>query len=219
MLTNTSSTCHISKALSVNEGASKKRKRTIENDPNGKHQSIQSAENASEEQNTALHVETHDQKPEEIPSSPVAKTVEEKDDDHEQHNPEPERTNNDSLDQLSECQFFLLRPRTSTSRHVLIPLSSSATLGECLRGRTVLEFPTIYTFPSSMTQLPEEFMLEEEYIKQEGEEQKEFEQLMKEVDPEILRRLKDERQGADVQEEEVDSKKILDVLKQDLGSL
>ena len=62
-------------------------------------------------------------------------------------------------------------------------------------------------------------MLEEEYAKLEGEQQKEFDELMNELDPEILKRLKEgegahRHAGAD---EEVDSKKILDVLKQDIG--
>jgi hypothetical protein len=116
---------------------------------------------------------------------------------------------------------FLLRPRTSTSRHVLIPLTSSHTLAESLHGRTVLEFPTIYAFLTSMQGLPEEFMLEEEYVKVEGEEQKEFDELMKELDPEILRRLKEgdgiPQSDRGAGEEEIDDKKILDVLKQDLG--
>jgi hypothetical protein len=118
-------------------------------------------------------------------------------------------------------RYFLLRPRTSTNRHVLIPLNSSHTLAESLHGRTVLEFPTIYAFPSSMATLPEEFMLEEEYLRQEGEQQKEFDDLMKELDPEILRRLKEgngepqsDQGGA---EEEIDDKRILNVLKRDLG--
>jgi succinate dehydrogenase flavin-adding protein (antitoxin of CptAB toxin-antitoxin module) len=69
-----------------------------------------------------------------------------------------------------------------------------------------------------MTQLPDEYMLEEEYVKQEGEEQKEFDDLMKELDPEILRRLREgEGEQRDRGGEEVDSSRILDVLKQDLG--
>jgi hypothetical protein len=117
--------------------------------------------------------------------------------------------------------YFLLRPRTSTSRHVLIPLTSSHTLAESLHGRTVLEFPTIYVFPTSVQGLPEEFMLEEEYVRLEGEEQKEFDELMKELDPDILRRLKEgdgiSQSDRGAGEEEIDDKKILDVLKQDLG--
>jgi hypothetical protein len=118
-------------------------------------------------------------------------------------------------------RFFLVKPRTSSNKQVLIPLNSTATLGECLNGRTVLEFPTIYVFPSSVEQLPEDFMLEEDYLKQEGEEQKEFDELIRELDPEILKRLKDDGQAGSrsAPEEEVDSKEILDVLKKDFGAV
>lgn len=61
-------------------------------------------------------------------------------------------------------------------------------------------------------------MLDEDYRKEEGEQQKEFEELMKDVDPEILKRLRDDGTATKA-DEEVDSKKILDVLKQDLGGL
>ncbi|KAF2790210.1 hypothetical protein K505DRAFT_83559 [Melanomma pulvis-pyrius CBS 109.77] len=118
-----------------------------------------------------------------------------------------------------EYNFFLLRPQTSSSRLVLVPISTSATLGQCLRGRTVLEFPTIYAFPDSIAQLPEEFMLEEEYMEQEGEEQKEFDDLLKHAHPEILRALQEDNgdNGDEKAGDQLDSKKILDVLNQDLG--
>jgi len=121
--------------------------------------------------------------------------------------------------QPPEYVLFLLKPRTSTNRHVVIPLDPSRTLAENLHGHTVLEFPTIYVFPPATEKLPEDFMLEEEYAKLEGEQQKEFDELMNELDPDILKRLKE---GEDAQRhvganEEVDSKKILDVLKQDIG--
>lgn len=80
------------------------------------------------------------------------------------------------------------------------------------------EFPTIYYFPATTAALPEKFMRDEDYRKEEGEQQKEFEELMRDVDPEILRRLKDNKANSR-DEEEVDSKRILDVLKQDLGGL
>lgn len=118
-------------------------------------------------------------------------------------------------------QFFLVKPRTSTSKQVLIPLDSLATLGQSLRGRTVLEFPTICVFPDSMQQLPEEYMMEEEYLKQESDEQKEFNDLIKELDPEILRRLQEDgtsREQENTKEPQVDDKAILDVLKKDFGA-
>ncbi|KAF2706804.1 hypothetical protein K504DRAFT_470825 [Pleomassaria siparia CBS 279.74] len=128
----------------------------------------------------------------------------------------------DSKSLPSEYNCFLLRPRTSSSRHVLTPLSSSATLGQSLHGRTVLEFPTIYAFPSFLTQLPEGFMLEEDYVKEEDKEQKEFEYLLKHAQPEILKALHSSNNvegGNETADHEFDSRKILDVLKQDLGGL
>ncbi|KAH6417252.1 hypothetical protein HBI14_106590 [Parastagonospora nodorum] len=119
-----------------------------------------------------------------------------------------------------EHMYFLAKPRTTSSRSVLIPLDSNATLGECLNGHTVLEFPTIYVFPSSM-ELSDEFMLEQDYLKQEGEDQKEFDELINELDPEILKRLKENNQqsGHNARDEVVDSKEILDVLKKDFGAV
>jgi hypothetical protein len=115
--------------------------------------------------------------------------------------------------------FYLFRPRTSSARRVLIPLASSSTLGEILRGNIVEEFPTIYYFTTSASELPEGFVLDEQYRQEEGEQQKEYEELMRDVDPEILKRLKENETGSSKREEEVDSKKILDVLKQDLCGL
>jgi len=116
----------------------------------------------------------------------------------------------------SRYTFYLLRPRTSSSRRVLIPLTSTDTLGDALREQTLEEFPTVYYFPAATPDLPSEFMLDEDYRKEEGEQQKEFEELMRDVDPKILRRLKDDGTKSKG-DEEVDSKRILDVLKQDLG--
>jgi hypothetical protein len=72
-----------------------------------------------------------------------------------------------------------------------------------------------------MEKLPEDFMLEEEYAKLEGEQQKEFDEMMKDLDPDILTRLKESEGrvpgGSGGGDEEVDSKRILDVLQQDLS--
>lgn len=151
---------------------------------------------------------------------------EEEDDDveakvDEAHLPDHEKLSTESIGN-KEPQFFLVKPRTSSSRLVLIPLSSTATLGECLTGRSVLEFPTIHVFPSPLEHLPDGFMLEEDYLKQESEEQKEFNELISELDPKILKRLtEDGRQhGSSMgKEERVDDKEILDVLKKDFGNV
>ncbi|KAK5004896.1 Box C/D snoRNA accumulation, partial [Cryomyces antarcticus] len=49
----------------------------------------------------------------------------------------------DTVPEPPEPHFYLVKPYTSTSRRVLIPLPSSATLAHSLRGQVVLEFPTI----------------------------------------------------------------------------
>lgn len=116
--------------------------------------------------------------------------------------------------------FYLLRPRTSCTRTVLIPLSPNATLADSLRGRTVLEFPTIYMFPEATTPPDDVFMMEDAYVQQERDEQAELENALKAVDPETLRALEKSEGGADKGEEEgdIDGNKILDVLKRDLGA-
>jgi hypothetical protein len=196
---------------------------------------LQHGEHPAENQDKPLErlevdhqLEINNQKPEHLPSRPRApsdvkgKEVQTAQGQAHLATTHPGDPSNDGSNSEpvgnGQHRFFLLRPRTSSSRQVLIPLDPSRTLGENLYNRTVLEFPTIYVFTGLNEQVPEEFMLEEEYIKQEGEEQKEFDELIQDLDPEILRRLRDHgstRDGA--REEEVDAKKILDVLKQDLG--
>lgn len=59
-------------------------------------------------------------------------------------------------------------------------------------------------------------MLEDEYVRQEEEERKELEEAMRKVSPEELRAMR-EAEAGDGADGEVDSQRILDVLKQDLG--
>jgi hypothetical protein len=113
--------------------------------------------------------------------------------------------------------FYLYRPRTSSSRKVLIPLDKNDTLGTCLRGHTVLEFPTIYAFPISYQPPSEDFMLNNDYLIEEREQQKEFEDLMENISPETLHALKASGDGNEARTE-IDGKAILDVLKQDIGA-
>jgi hypothetical protein len=111
--------------------------------------------------------------------------------------------------------FFLHKPRTSSDRHVVTPVTPSETLRATLRSRTVLEFPTIYVFtnPSPPT---DTFILEEEYLKQEKQEQQELEDALKSVQPGTLQALNEGGSGEQAGDE-LDSKRILDVLKRDLG--
>ncbi|KAK0740802.1 hypothetical protein B0T18DRAFT_432049 [Schizothecium vesticola] len=61
-------------------------------------------------------------------------------------------------DRASAWQFFLLQARPPPGEKALIPISPSDTLANALSGRTVIEFPTIYVFPTG-DPLPEGFCL------------------------------------------------------------
>ena len=74
-----------------------------------------------------------------------------------------------------KLHFYLHRPYTSSSSRVLIPLSSAATFSSCLRGRDILEFPTIYILREPPSVLPQGYVLEKEYLRQR-------QNLVKEVD-------------------------------------
>lgn len=117
--------------------------------------------------------------------------------------------------------FYLHRPRTTTKKPVLIPLPPSATLATVLRERTVLEFPTIYVLPDSAETLLAEketsrFILEAEYLRTAGTDEaaeksaeSEQEDMGSEDDATGL-------PGVSVDLRNVDEKKVMEVLKQDL---
>jgi hypothetical protein len=234
LLTQTSSTCQISVAqpfVSPEQHKGRKRKRAVERSLTA-HPITQDAIPAPETQNKPVQLDLDVKVVDQEPEYPFAARRGSYSDDQKtqevkaqlaEADPPDLRDDKSDTEHMGDGEylFFLLKPRTSSSKHVLIPITSNATLGECLKGRTVLEFPTIYVFPSSAQPLPKDYMLEEDYLKQEGEEQREFNDLLNELDPEILKRLKADGQGAGraTKEEEVDSKEILDVLKKDFGSL
>ncbi|KZM22822.1 Box C/D snoRNA accumulation, variant 2 [Ascochyta rabiei] len=196
----------------------KKRKRGAEVPSNSESELPQHAAEPTNDQATLPQSESiaETQKPSPPMPKSLAQEAQEMSDTHaEAPPPDPAQSDTPTDGRYS---FFLLRPRTSSSRRVLIPLTSSDTLGEALRGCTVEEFPTIYFFSSTTPNLPAEFVLDEDYRMEEGEQQREFEELMKDVDPAILKKLRDDGTSGRA-DEEVDSRKILDVLKQDLGVL
>jgi hypothetical protein len=73
---------------------------------------------------------------------------------------------NESHEVPTSHYFYLHRPYTPSScPRVLIPLNASEPLSALLRNRVVLEFPTIYALRSPSTSLPDNFMLEDDYLK------------------------------------------------------
>lgn len=71
----------------------------------------------------------------------------------------------------SSCHLYLLRPHTPSSYpKVLAPIDPSQSLEVILRCRTVLEFPTIYVLGVESRNLPDQFMLERDFLKATGQE-------------------------------------------------
>ncbi|WEW57372.1 Box C/D snoRNA accumulation [Emydomyces testavorans] len=113
-----------------------------------------------------------------------------------------------------KIHFYLQRPRSRTKIPVLIPLSSSMTLTEALRGRKVLEFPTFYALSLAPDKLTHEgYMLNEEYLKQYGAEETMLEEQRSEAGESVGTDIMDVAQKL----ENIDDSKILEVLKKDLS--
>ena len=121
--------------------------------------------------------------------------------------------------------FYLHSPSLPSQRLVLIPLHHSATLASILRGRLVLEFPTIYVFktddqvPDGGTKVPIGFISEEEFFAQAKR------LLVEEVEEgEIDEGQEDtggneEKNGSDRHRKDFDAEHVLKMLGEDLKSL
>ncbi|KAJ5159829.1 uncharacterized protein N7482_006833 [Penicillium canariense] len=115
-----------------------------------------------------------------------------------------------------DIYFYLHRPRTTTKKPVLVPLPPQAKLAAILRERTVLEFPTIYALPDSKEAIlaskdTSPFILEEEYLRTATPE--ELGEQSTDLEPEVTG-AEDDESGVGLQN--VDEKKVMEVLKQDL---
>lgn len=139
--------------------------------------------------------------------------VHEQDDEHQSQEPEPELEVKDEDDQTLEADlrpeklhFYLHRPLTSSKIKVLIPIPRSLTFKELLKGRTLLEFPTIYVRLDSPESIPRPFMLEKTYVEQHGEEIA------------VLPTITEPGGTNDVQTSEFDSGKVLEILESGLKS-
>ncbi|KAG8629758.1 hypothetical protein KVT40_001377 [Elsinoe batatas] len=117
--------------------------------------------------------------------------------------------------------FYLQLPRCLTSKTVLIPLEASSSITKCLRGRNILEFPTIYALPSSPANLPEPYETEAEYRKTLAKEYNEVDvaQIVRSVNATVGRKgaLPGGIPGSQDRKEEVlDKERILEMLRRDL---
>lgn len=107
--------------------------------------------------------------------------------------------------------FYLLRPSTTGRSKVIIPLSSTSTLTESLRDRTVQEFPTIVVLSETLDALPEGYILESAYNTT---------QARIKAKEKLVPGHERTGQNADSvpeADEPVDAQGILDMLKRDVG--
>ena len=106
-----------------------------------------------------------------------------------------------------ELHFYLHRPQTSSKLKCLIPIESNSTWKEVLKGRTLLEHPTVYVREEPPDELQKPFVLEQVYLKDHGED----------VVVSAETQLESTRES-DPALSALDSHKILEVLKADLNS-
>ncbi|KAF4556503.1 Hypothetical protein D9617_1g083810 [Elsinoe fawcettii] len=137
---------------------------------------------------------------------------------------EPEHASRSSptkQDPPSDRHFYLHVPRSQTAKTVLIPLDASSTITECLSGRHILEFPTLYALAYDRRNLPEAYITETEFKKVLEQEYKDADvaQIVRSVSATVGRkgRLDGGIFGIqDKQEEVVDKERILEMLRRDL---
>lgn len=75
-------------------------------------------------------------------------------------------TGNESEGSYRNVYFYLHRQRTAAGHRnvVLVPVSPAATMRDVLRGRSVVEFPTVYVLEKPLGEEDERFVLEEVYL-------------------------------------------------------
>lgn len=119
----------------------------------------------------------------------------------------------DGITSHRDLYFYLHRPRTSTKQPVLVPLIPTVTLTSALRGRTVLEFPTIYILSDSPDALSSgqenaKFLLEKDYLRTQPQGEIESRETS-ETDG-------DQPAPGSVDISNLDERKVLEVLQKDL---
>ena len=128
---------------------------------------------------------------------------------------------------ITRQYFYLQKPHTPSNTTVLIPLDAQSTLTTILRDRVLLEFPTIYRLPYLPKDLPSKFITEDTYLAKSAESTPKVVESV--VDNPGGRREKSQggvfSSRADIrgeddhdEDEKLDEKSILDMLRRDAGS-
>ena len=141
----------------------------------------------------------------------------EPDDAGQQQSSLPKKINEQSAEAIASerlvhsLHFYLHVPRLPSPQPVLIPLPPDSNLFTCLRNHLILEFPTIYVLPYPTSELPVGYLTEEAFDKK--MQQESFRES-------VLARLTGNEEGEieepTKQEDDVDAKKIQEVLQRDL---
>ncbi|KAI7350841.1 hypothetical protein KC320_g5336 [Hortaea werneckii] len=117
--------------------------------------------------------------------------------------------------------FYLLKPGTSSTSKVLLPLKEEASLTASLKDQTVQEYPTIVLLRHSPEKLPSGYILLEQYLKAQASEDAELHAALAAAGKSI-EAVKTElpappssssQQG---EKEELDAESILNMLKRDI---
>ncbi|KAF1346922.1 hypothetical protein BDV97DRAFT_358130 [Delphinella strobiligena] len=118
--------------------------------------------------------------------------------------------------------FYLLRPQTSASSRVVIPLFPDHSLTSSLEYRTVLEFPTIYVLEQGQDELPHTFITEDAYLKVKEEEEREVLELLKALPSSAaggrVGAFGESAAESRTVRDELDPSQILEMLKRDVPS-
>jgi len=116
-----------------------------------------------------------------------------------------------------DYHFYLHKPHTTSTSRILIPLEPSSTLSTCLRGESILEYPTIFVLNQPSHALPDGFLLEIDYRKQEKKMIEELDEDEKAMAPEIARAQQISSQGQN--EGNLEDSKVLESLQRDLANV
>jgi hypothetical protein len=106
-----------------------------------------------------------------------------------------------------DMHFYLHRPRTSSKWTCLIPVLPSSSISDMLRGRTILEFPTIHARHDAPTQLQPPLITEKNYEGQHG------------IDVALKLPVyvqDDPRSSIELVPDHIDERKVMEVLQKDL---
>ncbi|KAI7283693.1 hypothetical protein KC345_g2806 [Hortaea werneckii] len=141
-----------------------------------------------------------------------------------EHQPPTASTDTDTPEQPANHEpryFYLLKPGTSSTSKVLLPLQEEASLTASLRDQTVQEYPTVVLLAHSPEKLPSGYILLEQYLKAQASEDAELHAALAAAGKSI-ETVRTElpapppsssQQG---EKEELDAESILNMLKRDV---